>query len=225
VDYDGALGQLAKLMQNSCYGKHGLAPIESDLILSEIQPARGLPIIARDGEIVDGLWSVANEKESRTMVHWASYITARVRYILMGLLMRVPQRDWIYCDTDSIMIPKKYRPLFKDVIGKKYGQLKIEGVMDSVEIRGPKFYKLRQGKKIIYRAKGIPRRQVSTAWEKGAVIYDAGHSLGVIMRSKKRVGNKYVTRATRRVSTAGNVYCGAYIGGVWTPDIICDKVK
>ncbi len=223
-NYSGALGTLAKLMQNSCYGKHGAALNLFDLVLSLEQPKKGLPIVTTTGELIQALWTVESESNNRSMVHWASYITACVRCELMGLLMRVPREAWLYCDTDSIMIPLKYRAKYKNVIGKAYGQLKIEGKLDSVEIRGPKHYKIKEGRTVTFRTKGIPRKQAAKAWTTGEAVYDAGHSLGVVMRGKQKEGNKYITRTTRRCSSAGNVYCGSYVRGVWTPEAIYDKV-
>ena len=158
------------------------------------------------------------------MVHWASYITARVRWQLMMYLMLVPQKDWIYCDTDSFVVPAKYKKLFKKFIGEDYGELKLEGELKEFIINAPKTYRgiTNQGKNKDA-AKGMPKYSAAIAWRDGKAVFEGSISLYSTMKGRllnKETG-KHTRSIERRLSGPTSVRCGSYVEGVWTPRQIC----
>jgi hypothetical protein len=69
----------------------------------------------------------------------AAYVTSYGRLQLQNYLRRVPARDLIYCDTDSIMFfHNSDKPPFE--CGKKLGQMKLEGIASRCYTYAPKVY-------------------------------------------------------------------------------------
>ncbi len=85
----------------------------------------------------------------------AAYVTSYARLELQNFLRKVPVRDLIYCDTDSIFFFGQKAPF---PIGQELGQMKLEARATWAEVRGPKFYGLAIGGQKKFKAKGIPRR-------------------------------------------------------------------
>ncbi len=225
-DRGGAVGALAKLFQNSCYGKYGSSAHEYDLILDANIPPNAQPLFSEDGEIIESLWTVPAHHRQKSMVHYASYITAAARVLLMRTLNRLPRENWLAGDTDSLIIPTGELSRFLDLLGPDYGQLKIE-TEGAVTISAPKTYKfeLPDGTNR-YRNKGIPRKLSETAWETGRAEYLASSSLGVIMKRQREDGVlEYGEMSERRLSGPGSVRQGYYDdGGYWQPRGVHDTV-
>lgn len=232
-DYKGPIGMLAKLMQNSGgYGKYGSEPLMHEVKLGMDKPnGIACPAMLDDGTDIEGLWIVSKIRRQWTLVHWASYITARARCMLMEYLMRIPEKEWIYSDTDSFIVPDKYESIFKSDVGDDYGQLKLEyhiaprQKFKSIEINAPKTYRIRKhqpGAKDVYHAKGMPARSVAAAFSKGKVTFDASRSLGVVMRGKFKKGERYRHTVKRTLSNPYSVAHGKFIKGVWTADTVSD---
>ena len=225
TDYNGPLGLLAKRVQNSCYGKHGAAVKDYDVVLSADKPLKGTCIINAKGDPVQSLWYVPSNAPDRTMVHWASYVTARARVILLDYLLRVPRNEWIYCDTDSFMVPVKYQKIFKNDCGVEYGKLKCVGIFSNVEIRAPKTYRVRKSNEPWrITAKGIPAKRAPVAWINGEAIFDASMSLGLVLKGRHLEGSSYIHRVTRALSSPTTVTQGHYIHGLWTANRCCGSV-
>lgn len=226
LDYHGPIGKLAKLMQNSVYGKCGAADHDIDIVLNLEKPNDDARILIDDvGREIAALWEVDSLKFTKgTMVHWASYITARVRWILMNYLLRVPQEDWIYCDTDSLIVPAKYKQNFVDGLGEDYGQLKLEGELETFELRAPKTYrgKTKEGKPK-EAAKGIPRKRTPEAWDTGTATYEGMRSFFYTMRGKLRGESftSYSRTTKRRLSSPANIACGSFVNNRWQPLRVC----
>lgn len=229
-DYGGGIGKLVKRFQNSIYGKYGAQSIEHEIKLDINQPAGiASPLMTHDGRDIEALWICTKTRLEWTMVHWASYITARCRWLTMSYLLRIPAEDWVYSDTDSFIVPDKYKGVYRNDVGEHYGQLKIEKRINfknkqamELEIRAPKTYRIKsgQGYKGKYTAKGIPKRVMVEAWKQGKVIFDASNSLGVILRGRFKKGERYRHEVKRSLSNPYSVAHGRYIKGLWTADLI-----
>jgi hypothetical protein len=225
-DAKGPLGTLAKLMQNGCYGKYGSIARSTELRLCTDIPDDGTPVYDENGEPIPALWNVPVFENKRLFVHYASYVTAAGRCILMRALMRLPREQWLAGDTDSLMVHADFFRCFEDLLGDDYGALKIEAAGD-VTIRAPKVYRIEADDgEVRYRNKGIPRALSEIAWTKGEVSYQAGKSLGVVMRRQTRDGGvEYAEMASRRLSGPGSVTQGYYDeAGRWQPGTSCDTV-
>jgi hypothetical protein len=222
-DYHGPVGQLAKLMQNSLYGKFAAFPDDRLVIVAEDPPPEGVPFIGPGSDPVPFFWSVPSRRKSSSRVYWGSFITARAREKLLRYLMRMPFNDWIYSDTDSLLVPKRYLSRYRDVIGTSYGQLKVEGEMSEFEVRAAKVYvgKLADGT-LRFKAKGIPKRLRREAFDKGKVHYEQSVSLSVSMSGKLRTKNKpdsYTKIAQRTLSGPQSCISGSYKNNRWQPEL------
>jgi hypothetical protein len=239
-DYEGGLGICTKLIQNSSYGKFGSTKHEEDIILAATCPnEKAFPLLDDQGDFIEGIWTVPTNpaRIKLTMVHWASYITARTRWLLMKYLLAVPREAWHYCDTDSLMIPSKYADRFKKYIGKKYGQIKLVKKSD-FELICSKVYRdliieinglsEKERKEVIAKSitmKGIPKKKREYAWEHGFAEVEFSRSLMVNIKAKlndTHPGN-YTREGTRKMSNPRNITCGYYRNGVWHPEIIKDQ--
>lgn len=217
-DYHGPLGKLAKIVQNSAYGKFGAALHYRDVIMTPDPPDGYMPFLDHAGEVLEGFWWRDRESRGRSLVHWASYITARVRWQLMRYLLRVPRDEWIYCDTDSLIVPARYLSRFSEDIGEEYGMLKLEGEIERMRVEAPKVYCARfaNGKEI-FRAKGIPKRHVEEAYRHGAVEFEGSTGFIQIMRGKllDRFDGRYTRITSRKLSTSDSVRVGFYHQNTW----------
>lgn len=225
-DKKGPLGAMAKLFQNGCYGKYGAVARDTELRLCAGVPDNGVPVCDELGEPVPGLWTVLSPRHAKSYVHYASFVTAMGRCWLMRALMRLPREKWLAGDTDSLMVYADDLPIFADLMGEDYGELKIEAQGD-VSIRAPKVYRIDQDDgEVRYRNKGIPRGLSAEAWKSGSVRYQAGKSLGVVMRRRAKDGSvEYAEMSSRRLSGPGSVTQGYYDeAGRWQPGTSCDTV-
>lgn len=223
-DYNGPMGQLAKLLQNSVYGKFGAAKHQEDIVLSLKCPDdRAFPILDDEGNFIEGLWSIpSNENRIKlTMVHWASYITARTRWLLMSFLLKVPQDQWIYCDTDSFIVESKAEKIFQKFIGKSYGDIKLECVFKTLNVMAPKVYIGYDGDgKSKVAAKGIPRRHREQAFKDRRAEFESTRSFMFNLKGKLKRNHPgvYSRSLTRELSGAHSIQCGSYENGIWTPE-------
>lgn len=155
---------LAKLMQNSVYGKFG----------TRRERLRMLQAAALDDEDLLGAipydeaghWYTKKEldEEMLCMPHWAVFITAHSRLRLLQAVYAVGPENCIYGDTDSITIRRGFEHLIN--IGDEYGQWKLEKEWDYFRAIAPKVYTgvLKDGK-FKGAAKGLPRKGITeTNW-------------------------------------------------------------
>ena len=152
--------ELAKLMQNSLYGKFG----------SRRERCQVLQIFG--GEDLDGaipldvdarLWVKSEFHDMmRTRPEWAVFITAHARLKLMQAAYSAGIENVLYGDTDSLTVLAGMENLLD--IGPDYGQFKIEKKWRVFRAIAPKVYagQLMNGE---YKgaAKGLPKRGVGEA--------------------------------------------------------------
>jgi hypothetical protein len=143
-----ALNSWIKWLANSLTGKFAQRP-EFEVITFGERPnddARALDpygdFFAHKVERIDGCcW-----------VQWAAYLTSEARISLHDALKNA--RGPCYCDTDSVYCEHMTR---HTNIGPGLGQWGYEGPMENWEAAAPKMYNYFDGKKNVYRAKGIPQ--------------------------------------------------------------------
>lgn len=156
-----ALEMVAKLLQNSLYGKYGSRRERLKVLhaASITDPEELLDTLPMDEF---GEWLVRSEldEEMRCMPHWAAFITAHSRLSLLQTAYTVGVENVIYGDTDSLTIKKGYAHLID--VGNEYGQWKHEKSWREFRAIAPKVYAgiLDNGE---YKgaAKGLPRKQVT----------------------------------------------------------------
>jgi hypothetical protein len=167
------MNDIAKLLQNSLYGKFGmkdeLTKLEifnnsdkefiQEIIelyntsIKDILELENHTLIIRDC-LADYSYNDKSEiyHGSEINVSIASAITAYAR-IHMSQFKNNPDFKLYYTDTDSIIINK---PLPKDMIGNKLGQMKLENVITKAVFIAPKVYSLiNENGKVIIKAKGL----------------------------------------------------------------------
>lgn len=157
---------IAKLFQNSLYGKFGqLDPKREHIADIEDNGVWRLPIYnANTGEHFQQIcWygAVYNEtKEGETSLSCPSIagaITARARFYLYTLINKANKNNVYYCDTDSLIVNSEgYHNLSIYLNDLELGMLKLEHKSDHLKIYGCKDYEF--GDEI--KKKGVPQKAV-----------------------------------------------------------------
>lgn len=147
-----ALETVAKLMQNSLYGKFG-ARRQRRKILAHYTDEETFA-----GEMWgDYLMMLEEDGEMMTLPQWATFITAHARLHLLRAIYAIGPSNVLYGDTDSITI-KQGHTLPPDEIGTAYGQWKPDKKWQTFRARAPKVYAGYLDNGIIKGAiKGIPK--------------------------------------------------------------------
>jgi hypothetical protein len=102
----------------------------------------------------------------------AAHVTGYGRLRLMEFMRKIPLKDMIYCDTDSLFFFSKDKKLpFKT--GSELGEMKLEGWGERIDVYAPKMYSIDD----VVKAKGVPRRLAKQFIENGHVEYDAPFKL------------------------------------------------
>lgn len=150
---------IAKLMQNSLYGKYGsrrerqsVFCIEGD---DEVSTIGAIPIDDA------GYWWSRTEfsEDLRCIPEWAVFITANARMHLLRTVYSVGPENCLYGDTDSLTVLPGNDHHFDT--GLKYGQWKKEKVWKRFRAIAPKVYagELDDGR-LKGAAKGLPRKKM-----------------------------------------------------------------
>lgn len=138
-----AIGECAKLLRNSLYGRFGMRDMAERIIYSDNPDELMEPLTDKQtGGIVDDFFI---EKElidvPSIQIHWASWITALTR-IRVHEIARASQAS--YGDTDSAdMSRAQFERLVKQGIiqvGTGYGKVKVEHEFDWFVAHAPKDY-------------------------------------------------------------------------------------
>jgi len=220
-DYDGPLGMLAKKMGNSIYGKFSVGLQNADIVLSPSCPADGaFPLFDRVADFEDALplpiWKIVKDPSKRTRVFWGSFVAALARMRLLYFLSRMPPDEWIYVDTDSLLVPDRHLPLYEKDIGPHYGMLKRVWSAKSVEIIAGKVYRAHLEDQTLTKVRGIPAFVQAEALDNGEAEFESLMSLQLVLRSPS--GGVFGSKIKRAVSTSESVRVGKYVGGRWEPE-------
>lgn len=159
TDYFGPIGEIAKLMQNSLYGKFGSKPHHTAYRVGD-GPHPGETLISDPMSE----WVVWGHEEESQMgyIHpeWAAWITAGQRCQIHRLAMMLGPDHVVYADTDSMVLTGAEMP--EERQGPAYGNWKLEAEVDEMVVLAPKTYAVRDKiGKTWAKCKGIPRRSLS----------------------------------------------------------------
>lgn len=150
---------IAKLMQNSLYGKYGSRRERRSLV--HFSMLDELDLSANIVEPYDdrGIWYAQKslDEEMRCKPSWATFITARARLRLLSTAYAIGPENCIYGDTDSLTVRAGFREHVD--IGEEYGQFKLEKEWAEFRAIAPKVYsgRLLDGT-LKGAAKGLPKK-------------------------------------------------------------------
>jgi hypothetical protein len=195
---------LAKLMQNSLYGKYGSRRerrrIYSSHGLTDDQKLNMTPFDEA------GKWWILKELDDqmRTLPEWAVFITAHARIKLLTTAYAVGIENIYYGDTDSLTMRRGCEKMVDT--GADYGQWKIEKTWKEFRPIAPKIYVgILENGKYLGAAKGLPRKNLGdTQWKE--LLQDGANSAKALSLDSLRVTlRKGVNSATELTRKSGNV--------------------
>ena len=211
--------QLAKLMQNSLYGKFGSRRDRTRLLhYSQLGDDDIFGVIPFDEA---GKWYVKKEldEEMRCLPQWAAFITANARLSLLETAYKVGPENVLYGDTDSLTILAGHEKHIDS--GSNYGQWKLEKEWEIFRAIAPKVYSGILGKDILNAdgsvkikkgtflgaAKGLPKKGIGEKqWrellENGETSAETKSLASLKIAMKK--GVKEAETLTRKSSTLKN---------------------
>ena len=195
---------LAKLMQNSLYGKFGSRRVRMRIFHPETDEdyIGAIPL-----DECEYFWIKQEESDDmKCLPHWAVFITAHARLTLLRNIYAVGPEFVLYGDTDSITVMEGHAE--KIDVGLEYGQFKLEKQWTEFRAIAPKVYTgvLGNGK---YKgaAKGLPKKSMND--EKWRELLDHSKtSASALSLTSLRVamakGAKPATKMTRKSSSLAN---------------------
>ena len=193
--------QVAKLIQNSLYGKFGAKKERAKLFISKSDDDK---IGAYPWGDSDKLYIRTESSDIMALPQWAVFITANARIELLRIIYQIGPSKVIYCDTDSITTSEPF-PL--EYIGDDYGLWKLEKIWKEFRVVAPKVYagKLANGA-LMGACKGIPKRNViedhyRALLENGSI--SANISILPSLKSYMK-GNRETLSQTRRSTNLAN---------------------
>lgn len=194
---------LAKLMQNSSYGRYGARRVRRSIYSVDVLENDLEGCIPFDEA---GDWYVREEFDSEMLClpQWAVFITAHSRLRLLKAVYDIGPEHCVYGDTDSITIRKGYAD--KLDVGDDYGQWKLEKEWQVFRAISPKVYSgiLTNGQ-FKGAAKGLPKKSMTeNHWRE---LLERGEtSIAAPSLSSLRVAfRKGVTPATELTRVSSNL--------------------
>lgn len=129
---------VAKLMQNSLYGKFGARRERLRMMNANAMDEDDYEGATPFDE--DGNWYTKKEDdfEMRCLPQWAVFITAHARIKLLTTIYNIGPENVLYGDTDSITVKEGFDGCVDK--GSKYGQWKLEKVWAEFRAIAPKVY-------------------------------------------------------------------------------------
>ncbi len=155
------LETVAKLMQNSLYGKFG-ARRQRRKILAHYTDEETFA-----GEMWgDYLMMREEDDDMMALPQWATFITAYARRHLLRAVYSIGTEHVLYGDTDSVTV-KSGHSMAPELIGPAYGQWKVDKNWKTYRARAPKVYAghLESGK-LAGAIKGIPKSK----WQQSGML-------------------------------------------------------
>lgn len=198
---------LAKLMQNSLYGKYG-SRRERLTVFSPTSDDETLGATPIDA---DGFFWLKKEfaDDLRCIPEWAVFITAHARLKLLDQVYKIGVENVIYGDTDSLTVIAPVSKMFDE--GSGYGQWKREKNWNRFRAIAPKVYsgRLSDGE---YKgaAKGLPKKRMTDdqwaallAGDQVSVDYLTLPSLRVAMKKGVEPA-KEISRISTNIANSAN---------------------
>jgi len=208
---DTVASSFYKVLMNSLYGKfgqHGLV-YQEEGVTNDLTAHKWTEIDAHTGQVVrwrqfGGLRQrQATEKESReSHPAIAAHVTAYARMLLWGFMQSAGHRNFMYCDTDSLLLNARgYHLLQSRLDSTALGELKLEWSGDEATIHGAKDYIMGDRKK----TKGVKRNAVWTG--ENVITQERWSSLRGLIDSGQIVNptTRKVVKRLRRVYDKGTV--------------------
>lgn len=151
---NGVIRLIAKLLQNALYGKYGENRVKLSKIL--IKDDKKILKGKRYGTKQEWVEKLLNiEQKGLSYIPLASYITALARCKLMNAIYN-NQKNFLYCDTDSIYL--KDKAIGIEIDDKLYGYWKQEHTFKKFKSLKPKCYMLQDEltKEYVIKVAGLP---------------------------------------------------------------------
>lgn len=162
---------IAKLMQNSLYGKFGSKRIRNKIVVGSEN------LGFEDAEYLSEEWDevfIVHEysQDMPCKPEWAVFITAFARLRIISTAYKIGIENVLYGDTDSLTVKSSADTSLIDV-GSEYGQFKLEKEWQSFRVIAPKTYcgQLKSGK-WIGAGKGLKKKKMTE--EKYTELYATG---------------------------------------------------
>jgi hypothetical protein len=153
-----ALSEVAKRMQNSCYGKFGSKRMRRK-IFANLTDEETIGAVPWGDFWIKEVYS----EDMQCLPVWAVFITARARLHLLSKVYEIGPANVLYGDTDSLTLKSGYTI----AQSKDYGGWKLEKAWTSFRARGPKVYAGMLDGRYKGAAKGIPKKQ----WERSGIFH------------------------------------------------------
>lgn len=196
--YKGKANEMiAKLMQNSLYGKFGTRRERVRMIHRDAMEPEDYEEAVYYGE--DGNWFIKKEfdVDMRCLPQWAVFITAHARIRLLETVYSIGPENVLYGDTDSITVKGGVEYTIDS--GSKYGQWKLEKEWAEFRAIAPKVYtgQLENGK-WMGAAKGLPRKGITDRhWQE--LLEDGASQAAAISLDSLRVAMKKGLKPARQL--------------------------
>ncbi len=172
---DTSYEKVAKLMQNSCYGKFGAKREKNSIVLGSenLKDDAKAQILSIDFDDVFVVSEYSEEMPCKP--EWAVFITAYARLRLISTAYAVGPENVVYGDTDSLIV-KADADISKIDIGAEYGQFKLEKTWLKFRAIAPKTYAgMLENGKWSGAGKGLNKKKMSQA--KYKELYEQGETV------------------------------------------------
>ena len=209
---DTAYERVAKLMQNSCYGKYGSKRQRTKIAIGRenILPEADAQLISENLDHVYAYQEYAVDMACKP--EWAVFIAAYARLRLIATAYAIGVEHVLYGDTDSITLKESATTSHID-IGSQYGQFKLEKEWTCFRAISPKTYagQLASGKWTGagkgLSSKKMEAREYRQLYEQGYthVEYDTLPSLTVALKKGIAPATKQ-TRVSSKIENSVNFY-------------------
>jgi len=181
-----AIEQVAKLLQNSLYGKFGARRERYVTVFVEDEFRESRELFPT---VIDGLYLETVADQLQAMPQWAAWITANARLRLLDAIYRIGPERVLYYDTDSITTwPGAFPSDLADE--REYGKWKLEKRWRWFRPCAPKVYfgELIDDSRVA-RVKGVPSSKVPDIFDdlkaghRPKVQYESLSSLHTLLKN------------------------------------------
>ena len=165
---------VAKLMQNSLYGKFGAREDRLGVIVgNDLESCPGA-VPMRPDEPDFPFYTIREDcsDEMLNKIEWAAWITAQARLTLLSVVYALGPDNCLYGDTDSVTV-RPSADLFLIPCSDAYGDFKREKVWSEFRALAPKCYAGVIADEVTGRSKG--QRKKSMSEDDWRALFDSGH--------------------------------------------------